>query len=228
MILTVVLDFILIGILIGSMVVGLRDGFIKAIAKPMRPIFSLGFALIFANSFAAVAVLPIVKEPIYNWISGILYDNLINLSPTATAEDLPTLIQVASTLCGVDMSDFTGGGEAVISAWVAQLALPLVGLVAIVISFIILLIISGIVLSIVLAILNAILEAGVLKVVNRVIGCVVCVFFAVFTARSIIALFDYAIALPQLAETNAVKNFTGGFIYNLFKQYTPIELLLNF
>lgn len=228
MILSVVLDFILIGILIGSMFVGLRDGFIKAIAKPMKPIFSLGCALIFANSFAAIAVMPVIKEPIYNWISGILYDKFINLPPNATAEDLPALIQIASSLCGVDMSNFAGGGEAVISAWVAELALPLVGLIAIVISFILLLIISGVVLSIVLAILNKILEAGVLKVVNRVIGCVVCVFFAIFTARSIISLFDYAIALPQLAETNAVKNFTGGFMYNLFKQYTPFELLLNF
>ena len=228
MILTVVLDFILIGILIGSMIVGLRDGFVTAIAKPMKPIFSLGFSLIFANSFAVIAVAPIVKEPLYNWISGILYDNLINLPPNATAADLPMLVQVVASFCGVDMSGFVGGDEAVISAWVSQLALPLVGLAAIVISFILLLIISGIVLSIVLAILNTILEAGVLKVVNRVIGCVVCVFFAVFTARSIISLFDYAIALPQLAESNAVKNFTGGFIYNLFKQYTPFELLLNF
>ena len=228
MILTVVLDFILVGILIGSMFVGLRDGFVKAIAKPMKPIFSLGCALIFANSFAAIAVVPIVKEPIYNWISGVLYDKFINLPADATAEELPTFVKIAASLCGVDISGFTGGGETVISAWVAELALPLVGLISIVISFILLLIISGIVLSIVFAILNKILEAGVLKVVNRVIGCVVCVFFAVFTARSIISLFDYAIALPQLAETNAVKNFTGGFIYHLFKQYTPIELLLNF
>ena len=210
------------------MVVGLRDGFIKAIAKPMKPIFSLGFALVFSNYFAAAVVAPILKTPIYNWISEILYDNFVNLPPDATADELPTLIKLAASLCGVDLSAFSGGGDAVISEWVSKIALPLVSLIAVVISFIILLIISGFLLTVILAILNLILEAGVLKVVNRVIGCVVCVFFAVFTARSIISIFEYVIALPQLAETNAIKNFTGGFIYNLFKQYTPIELLLNF
>ena len=40
MILSIVLDFMLIGILIGSIIIGLRDGFIEAIVKPMRPVFS--------------------------------------------------------------------------------------------------------------------------------------------------------------------------------------------
>ena len=228
MILTVVLDFVLIGILIGSIVVGLRDGLIEAIVKPMKPVFSLGFALVFANDFTAMVIAPIVEKPIYNWVSGILYNSFANLPPESTAEDLPVLAKLLSSFCGVDLSAFSPGEEAIITDLVAKLSLPIASLIVLAIAFVLLLIVSALALAIVLAVLNNIFEAGVLKVVNRVIGCVACVFFAVFTARSMISVFDYAIALPQLAETNAVKNFTGGFMYNLFKQYTPMELLLNF
>ena len=228
MILSIVLDFMLIGILIGSIIIGLRDGFIEAIVKPMRPVFSLGFALVFANDFAAMVIAPIAKKPIYNWVSGILYDSFVNLPPESTADELPVFAKLLASFCRVDLSDFSLGEEAVITDLVAKLSIPTVKLIIFAIAFVLLLLVSTLALAIVLTILNNILEAGVLKVVNRVIGCVACAFFAVFTARSMISVFDYAIALPQLAETNAVKNFTGGFIYNLFKQYTPVELLLNF
>ena len=169
MILTVVLDFVLIGILIGSIVVGLRDGLIEAIVKPMKPVFSLGFALVFANDFTAMVIAPIVEKSIYNWVSGILYNSFANLPPESTAEDLPVLAKLLSSFCGVDLSAFSAGEEAIITDLVAKLSLPIASLIVLAIAFVLLLIVSALALAIVLAVLNNIFEAGVLKVVNRVI-----------------------------------------------------------
>jgi hypothetical protein len=99
----------LIGILIGSIIIGLRDGFIEAIVKPMRPVFSLGFALVFANDFAAMVIAPIAKKPIYNWVSGILYDSFVNLPPESTADELPVFAKLLASFCRVDLSDFSLG-----------------------------------------------------------------------------------------------------------------------
>ena len=228
MVLNVILDLVLVGIIVGGIIIGFKNGFIKAIAKPLKPVFSLGFAFAFARVFATWVVQPIISDPIFNWISRTLYDNCTNLSPGTTVEDLPTLIKLAGSLSGVDLNAITGGSEDVIASLVAELALPLVHIVATIISFVLLIIIARLLLVIVFAIVNKACDTGALKVVNRVLGCTVCVFFAIFIAWILVSLFGFIISLPALAETEAIKNFTGGFIYNMFNKYSPIGLLLSF
>ena len=228
MILNVIFDLLLVGILVGGMIIGLKSGFVKAISKPLKPIFSVGFAFAFSRSFAAWVVEPIIIDPLFSWISQFLYDNCTNLSPETTVDELPTLVRLAASLSGVDLNSIAGGSEDVISSLVAELTLPLVHIVASVISFVLLLVIARLLLMLVFAIVNKVCEAGALKVVNRVLGCIVCVFFAIFVAWGIVSTFGYVLTLPSLAESELVKSFTGGFIYNLFKQYNPIGLLLSF
>ena len=103
MVLNIILDLVLVGILVGGMIIGLKNGFVKAIEKPLKPIFSLGFALAFSRAFAAWVVEPIISEPVFNRISGFLYDHCTNLSPEITVDELPTLIKLAASLSGVDL-----------------------------------------------------------------------------------------------------------------------------
>ena len=228
MVLNIILDLVLVGILVGGMIIGLKNGFVKAIEKPLKPIFSLGFALAFSRAFAAWVVEPIISEPVFNRISGFLYDNCTNLSPEIIVDELPTLIKLAASLSGVDLNAITGGSEDLLSSLVAELTLPLVHIVATVISFLLLIVIARLLLILVFAIVNKVCEVGALKLVNRVLGCIVCVFFAIFVAWGVVSIFGCIISLPSLAETEFIKSFTGGFIYNLFKQYNPIGLLLSF
>ena len=228
MILNVILDLVLVGILVVGMVIGLKNGFVKTIEKPLKSIFSLGFSITFSRIFAEWVVEPIISEPVFNRISGFLYDHCTNLSPEITVDELPTLIKLAASLSGVDLNVITGGSEDLLSSLVAKLTLPLVHIVATVISFLLLIVAARLLLMLVFVIVNKVCEVGALKVLNRVLGCIVCVFFAIFIAWGVVSIFGCIISLPSLAETEVIKSFTCGFIYNLFKQYNPIGLLLSF
>lgn len=228
MILNIIVDLVLVGILVVGVIIGLTKGFVKVIAKPLKAIFSVVFALAFARAFGAWIIEPIIGEPIFNWISSSIYDNCANLSQNVPADQLPTLIKFAASLSGVDLNALAGSSEDVISSLVAELSLPLVSIISTAISFVLLLVLARLALMVVFAIVNKVCEMGALKVVNRILGCIVCVLFAVFAAWGVVSLFGFVTSLPTLADNELVRDFTGGFIYNLFEKYSPIGLLLSF
>ena len=228
MILNIIVDLVLVGILVVGVIIGLTKGFVKVVAKPLKAIFSLVFALAFARAFGAWVVEPIIGEPIFNWISTTIYENCANLSQDVSIDQLPTLIKYAASLSGVDLNAFVGSSEDVISSLVTELALPLVGIISTAIAFVLLVVIARLALIVVFAIVNKVCEMGALKVVNRILGCIVCALFAVFAAWGVVSLFGFVISLPTLADNELVRDFTGGFIYNLFDKYSPIGLLLSF
>ena len=228
MMLNIILDLVLIGILVVGVIIGLKKGFVKVIAKPLKAIFSVVFALAFARAFGAWIIEPIIGEPIFNWISSAIHDNCANLSQNIPVDQLPTLIKFAASLSGVDLNALAGSSEDVISSLVAELSLPLVSIISTAISFVLLVVLARLALIVVFAIVNKVCEAGAFKIVNRVLGCIVCVCVAIFVAWGVVSVFGFVITLPALAETEAIKNFTGGFIYDLFNKYSLIGLLLSF
>ena len=93
------------------------------------------------------------------------------------------------------------------------------------ISFVLILVVVRLVLILIFALANKLFDIGALKALNKILGCIVCVCLAICVAWGSILVVDYAVGLPQFAENEIVNNFTGGFVYRLFKQYNPIELL---
>lgn len=223
-----ILDLILVGILVLGAFLGIKKGFVKSVEKPLKPIVSVAFASTFAKVFALWALEPIIGEPIFNGIRDFLYEKCSGGVLGGTSEDIPTLIKAAAALAGVDLKPFEGGNSDSLAILAEEISRPIVNIITIVISFVILLIIGRLILALVFAIVNKLFDIGALKVLNKILGCVACVFFAVLAAWGAVALFDFVIGFPSIAETEVVQNFTGGFIYKIFKQLSPLELLLSF
>jgi hypothetical protein len=82
--------------------------------------------------------------------------------------------------------------------------------------------------SLLFSVANSVFDHGVFGVLNRVLGCVTSGLLAIFTAWALVSVFEYVIHFPAIEGSEVLSNFTGGFIYNLFRQYNPVELLLSF
>jgi len=223
-----ILDLLLVGILAMGVFLGIKKGFVKAVEKPLKPLLAVLFASTFSRAFAVWAVEPIIGVPIFNQIRDFLCDKCINAGLDGSSNEFPTLIKAIAALVGIDLQSVDGSSSDALAALSEKLATPIVNIVTAVISFVVLLILGRLLLALLFAVVNKAMNFGALQVVNRILGVIVCVFFSIFMVWGAVLLFDFLISIPYIAETEAIQNFTGGIIYKLFKQFSPLELLFSF
>ena len=228
MALNIILDLVLLAIIISGVLIGAKKGFVKIMSKPLKPLLAILLAFICADPIATGLIEPIISEPVVNQINNFLYDNCAGLTSESLVEELPTLIKLAAMITGLDLSTLAEDGEGAITALVEQLAFPVVHIIAVAVAFVIVFIVVRLLLALLFSVANSVFDTGALKVPNRILGCLACSFLSLFVAWGVVSLFEYVIHFPRIAEIEAVQNFTGGLIYNYFKQYNPVELLLSF
>lgn len=228
MALNIILDVLLVGILIGGGAVGIVRGFIKILAKPLKPILAIVIAMSICGAVSSAIVEPIISEPVSNQISGFLYENCKELTPDNLEEELPTLIKIAAATAGVDIGEIVKDGEDVIKSVVDSLITPVVSIISTIVAFVLVYIAARLLVSLAFWVINAVFNAGVFGVLNKMLGFVTSLLMAVFVSWALVSLVEYVIHFPAFADSAVVADFTGGFVYNLFKQYNPVELLLSF
>ena len=223
-------DCILVLIVAIGAFLGIKRGFIKTIAKPVKLILTLVIAFSFAAPLSETLVEPKVREPIANQMEEYIVENCENINADNIKEELPTLLKVGAGVFDIDIEKLVreNQGEALVNKICDSLIAPAVHLVSTVITFLILCILSGIVLSILIAILNAVVDDGFIGVFNRILGGVFSTAFAFIIAWLLTSVFTYVINLPSVASSEFASKFSGGFIYKLFNKLNPIELLLSF
>ena len=229
MILNIVVDVILIAIVLIGAIVGIKKGFIKMAAKPVKFVAAIALAFAICSGVAESFITPLIEEPITTYVSEFLYDNCSNITAENAAEELPTLLKISAAIFNVDVSDVTNGvGGDVLGVIAEHLTTPVINIVSLIISFVIIYIIASIVFSIVLALINAIFSKGVFGVLNKFLGFVFTGAVAFIASWGLAVLFEFVIHLPMLESVELFNGFEGGFIYNFFNTYNPIELLLSF
>lgn len=228
MALNIIFDILLVGILLGGAILGILKGFIKILSKPLKPIFSIVIALSLCGAVASAIVEPIISEPVSNQISGFLYENCENLTPENFEEELPTLIRFAATTAGIDVNELLSEGEDVVKSVVDTLIAPVIRIISTIVAFVLIYIAARLLVSLAFCIINAVFNAGVFKVLNKTLGFITSFLMAVFISWAFVSVIEYVIHFPAFVDSALVEDFTGGAIYNLFKQYNPVELLLSF
>ena len=169
-----------------------------------------------------------VSEPVTNQISSFLYENCESITPENLIESLPTLVKMAAAIVGINVEELAAEGEDIIASIVETLAAPIVHIFAVAVSFVILYFLSLLLLSIAFWFVDLLFKKGTLGVLNKILGFVTSLLVAIFIAWGIVSVFEYVIHVPSLADSNFTAEFTGGWVYNLFKRYNPIEILLSF
>ena len=222
-------DLLLIFVVFLGFLLGLKRGFIGIVAKPVKFAASIGLSFGCSRAFSEAVVVPMIKEPATNYVRDFLYGNCADITAENAADELPTLLKIASAIFDIDINAVAdGAGGAVIDAIADKLTLPAVQTVALVISFVLLLVITNIGLAIALSIIKSLFKSGVLGAFNKFLGVVFGFAFFFIVSWALAVFIEFAVNLPSVAEYEIVKSFDGGVVYKFFNEYNPIELLLSF
>jgi len=230
MLLKIIVESVLIlTVLIGT-AVGIKRGFVKTVAKPVRIILSLWVAFSLAVSFSDGIIEPRIGPSVSNQVEEYVLEKCGDITSENVDDELPTLLKIAAAIFDVDIEGrIADDSEAsVVSVIVKSLVDPVVHVVSVIISFIILLLISSLLLSLIFWLLSAILDTGVVGVFNRILGGAVLGVFAFFIAWLAASTFTYIINLPSVSALEWARDFEGGAIYRFFNSFNPVELLLSF
>ncbi len=212
-----------------GIIVGIKMGFVKTVAKPVKFVLAVVLAFAFAANLSTSVVEPLISAPITNQLTSFLSEKFTDIS-AETVDTLPTLVKFAAGLCGVDIAEVaTNAGEgSIIGAIVSEITTPFTTIICTALSFILLFFVSKLVLSLVFAIINKVIDNGIVGVANRIIGAVFMGALAFIVCWGVASIFELVIHLPVFAGQAWANEFTGGFVYKFLKSINPIDLLLSF
>jgi uncharacterized membrane protein required for colicin V production len=226
----ILFDLILAGILAAGVILGIKNGFISTVAKPVKFIAAIAIALSLAAGFGSVFIEPIVGPAISNKVSGILVEKYADITAETASAELPTLIKFAASMCGVDISTVASAAEGnnIIVSIVDTVTHPVVEIVSTIAGFIIVYFVAKILLGILLHLINELFDSGIAGTANKILGAVFTFLLAFCVAWAFTAFSEFFLNIPLIAKANWVSNFEGGILYKFFRLFTPLDLLLSF
>ena len=221
----VVIDIILALIVLGGAFVGFKRGFISTVAKPVKLVLCIVVAFSLASSVATAVIEPIIGETVENQISDYLTEKIEE--DTEGEFELPTLLKLAALLLEVDVDSIQSEKDYA-DALVESIASPVIHFVAVIISFVLLYFALKIILGILLKILDSAFNTGIVGAFNKTLGLVFGTVLSVTAAWAVVSVFEFVINTSLFENAVWLSEFEGGYIYNFFKAYNPIDLLLSF
>ena len=224
-----IVDIVLIAIFVVFSIIGIKSGFIKLAAKPVKFILSIVLAFTLCSTVAENVVTPIIDDPVTSYVGDFLVENCKDLTNDTAGKELPTLIKLAAKASGVDLENGLTGDE-IIRVVTDELLDPIVGFISVLIAFIAVYILSKVALWIIFGFINALFKRGLFGVLNRILGFIFSGVFGIAIAWGVAVILELVIHGPAFETVPVIAEFDadGGFIYNFFNTHTPIELLLLF
>ena len=224
-----VFDLILLCILAGGSYAGIKFGFIKIAAKPIKTVASLSFALLLCKGVGTAVISPIIQAPVTNYIKDFMYTNCANLTPDNVSDEIPTLLKMAGAAFNVNMNAASSvSTDKLLDSLVFNLTSPTVNFIGVIIAFVILLLIGRLLISLGVYLVNSYCQSGVIAKVNKVMGFVLAGLLSLLFVWAFVSVLEFFLHLPMFDNSAAVQGFTGGFIYRMFVSLSPLELLLSF
>ena len=221
---SIFVEIILWAMIIVGVALGVKAGFIRMAAKPIKLILSLVLAFALCASFATTVVTPIIEQPITNYIYEFLIENCPELNIDNVVEELPTVLKMAAGMYGIDVEEIVAqnAGRDIIAEITAVLAEPVISIFATIISFVVLYFVFKLVVTIALALVDLIFSNGVFGALNKVLGGVSGAIISFAAAWAVAVLVEFLFHI----NGNGMEN--AGILYIFFNTYSPIELLLSF
>ena len=206
---SIFIEILLWAIIVVGVALGIRAGFIRMAAKPVKLILSLVLAFTLCTAVAEGVVTPIIEQPITNYIYDFLVENCPDLNIENVAEELPTVLKMAAGMYVIDVEEIVAqnAGRDIIGEITAVLAEPVISILAIVVSFVILFVVSKLLITLALSLIDLIFSNGVFGVLNRALGGISGAVISVAVAWAV------AIFVEFLYHINGTGLEDPGFLY---------------
>ncbi len=232
MALNIILNVILCAMIVVGIVLGIKRGFISMAARPVKLVLTLGLAIALCTPVADAIIHPIIHAPITNYVKDFLYTNCQSITEANVADELPTLLKISAAVVGIDVYEIAGNaseaGRTILDAIAENLTAPVVKVISVIISYVLLYFIIKILLTILFWFINAIFQTGVFGILNKIIGIVFGAACSIIAGWALVSILEFVFNLPAFDTVDAVRNFDGKFLYEFYRNYNPIELLLSF
>ncbi len=231
MFLNVLIDILLVGIVFAGLVIGIKKGFIATVEKPVRFFVALFAAFSLASVVGAYIVEPIIAPAITNKLSSTLIEKCSDITAETANQDLPTLVKFAAGMYGISIKDTitAADGVNVIQSVASEVASPVVKVVAVIAGFAIVYYLVKALTKPVMKFVDKLLKKkGAIGYTNKFIGSIFTGVLAFMVAWLFTASLGFFLNIPLIADTQAVRNFTGGRVYCFFEMFSPLDLLLSF
>ena len=227
---SVLFEIILVCVLLAGGFLGYKNGFIDTVARPVKFVLTIVLAFSLAGVVGSFIVEPIVGPAISHKLSDTLIEEYSDITAETASEELPTLIKLAAGMCDVSVGEIASeaDGISVIEAVSDKVTAPVVKVIGVVFGFVIAYFLSKFLVEFLMMLLNNFVSNGVADSVNRTLGCVFTLILALVACWIFTSFFEFVFNIPLIAATKSVQNFKGGWIYNLFRSITPLDLLLSF
>ena len=218
------IEILLWAIIAVGAALGIKSGFIRMAAKPVKLVLAIVIAFSLATAFAEGVVVPIIETPITNYIYDFLSENCPEINAENIMEELPTVLKMAAGMYGVDLEELAleYAEFDIIREITNTLANPVIEIFSLIIAFVVLYLVSKLLISLALALLDLIFSGGIFGVLNRVLGGISGTVLAIVAAWGVAVLVEFSFHI----NSNGMEN--AGFLYTFFNTYSPIELLLSF
>ena len=207
-----ILDGILALIMVIGLFLGYKCGFFGAITKPLKFIAAACLTFVISNPLISAWTRPLFTGMANDWI----YNSIVEKLPESsglTEESVPLFIKILAGLFGMG-NDATGGTT--IESFSAALAAPLGNLIATIVTYLAVFVILFVLLSVLIAIIDGVVDSGPLAVVDKALGLMLGGAIAVVLSCFISNVVSWV-----------APAFSGGFVYNFFKNFDPFSLILS-
>ncbi len=229
MFLKILFEIVLLAILVGGSYYGIKIGFFRIAAKPVKFVLGLVFAFSLCNAVGTHIIAPMIQAPITNYIKEFMYNNCAALSPENVAEEMPTLLKMAGAAFDVELTAASGATtDELLGDIIVNLTSPAILLISITLAFILLFLLSKLLFFAGVMVVNSVFEVGILAKINRALGFVLAGLLALLGAWAFVGTVDFIFHLAIFDNVEAIRTFAGGPLYRLFSGISPIEILLSF
>ena len=82
-------------------------------------------------------------------------------------------------------------------------------------------------LGLLFAVINGVVDRGPAGAVNRALGCAIMTLFAFMIAWMLCMVSDFILNIPAINNQPWVQEFSGGWLYNLFRRLSPVDVMLR-
>ena len=226
----VLFDIIIVAILAVGAILGIKNGFIDTIARPVKFVAAIALAFSLAAPIGNAIIEPIIGPAISHKLSDILVEKYSEITAATANESLPTLVKFAASLCGVDVTGVASGADGIsaIEAISQAVTAPVVDIMSTIFGFIIVYFASKIILNVIMFLINSLVDGGLIGALNKTLGCVFTLFLAFIVVWALTSISEFILNIPAIASLDWVEGFSGGPIYKFFRSFTPLDLLLSF
>ena len=98
-------DAALVIVILIGMISGIKRGFVKTVAAPVKLVAAVAFAFKVCENISAKFIEPFISAPLSTQLRDFMYEKCSDLTVENVSTELPTLLKMSAGVFGIDVEE---------------------------------------------------------------------------------------------------------------------------